>query len=58
MEILLEKAVSLGYQKMRLDTLGTMLPAISLYKKYGFYEIPSYYHNPNETVVFMEKLLK
>jgi len=57
-KILLEKAIELaenaGYHCIRLDTLNYMLPAISLYKQYGFYEIPAYYHNPNETAVYFE----
>lgn len=57
-KILLEKAIELadnaGYLSIRLDTLNYMLPAINLYKKYGFYEIPAYYHNPNETAVYFE----
>lgn len=46
-----------GYQLMRLDTLDTMLPALHLYRKNGFYEIPAYCHNPNEGVVYMEMTL-
>ncbi|MEN9701567.1 MAG: hypothetical protein RIR55_887 [Bacteroidota bacterium] len=57
LEMLCIKAFDNGYSKMRLDTLDTMLPAIGLYKKNGFYEIPAYYHNPNEGVVYMEKCL-
>jgi len=58
---LLEKALLLAkkfnYEKIRLDTLSNMLPAITLYKKYGFYEIPAYYYNPEKTVVYFEKQL-
>lgn len=57
LEMLCSRAFDNGYSKMRLDTLDTMLPAIGLYKKNGFYEIPAYYHNPNEGVVYMEKCL-
>ena len=60
-KMLLEKAISLAttynYEKIRLDTLSNMTPAISLYKQYGFYEIPAYYHNPEKTVVYFEKQL-
>ena len=60
-KVLLEKALELAvkcnYQLVRLDTLSTMIPAINLYKKYGFYEIPSYYHNPVSTAVYFEKKL-
>jgi len=60
-KILLEKAIALAkerkYEFIRLDTLNHMTPAINLYKKYGFYEIPAYYHNPIDTVVYFEKKL-
>ena len=46
-----------GYKKIQLDTLNTMLPAINLYKKNGFYEIPAYYFNPEPTAVYFEKTL-
>ena len=57
LEMLCARAFQNGYIKMRLDTLDTMLPAIGLYRNYGFYEIAAYYHNPNEGVVYMEKAL-
>ena len=56
-DMLLQRAKQNGYDIIRLDTLDTMLPAISLYRNNGFYTIPSYYHNPNEGVVYMEKQL-
>ena len=46
-----------GYQKVRLDTLDYMLPAINLYKKFGFYEILPYYFNPITSAVFFEMIL-
>ena len=59
---LLEKALQLAkeynYKLIRLDTLNYMLPAIYLYKQYGFYEISPYYFNPNKTAVFFESKLK
>lgn len=57
LQMLCARAFKNGYTKMRLDTLDTMMPAIGLYKKKGFYTIPAYYHNPNEGVVYMEKCL-
>jgi len=58
---LLEKAITLAancnYGYIRLDTLNHMKPAINLYKKYGFYEIAPYYHNPITTAVYLEKKL-
>ena len=53
----LELAKNLNYEYIRLDTLNHMTPAINLYKKYGFYEIPAYYHNPVSTAVYFEKKL-
>jgi putative acetyltransferase len=46
-----------GYKKIRLDTLANMTPAINLYKQFGFYEIPAYYHNPEANAVFFEREL-
>jgi len=58
---LLEKSIALAkscsYKYIRLDTLNHMTPAINLYKKYGFYEIAPYYHNPVATAVYFEKKL-
>jgi putative acetyltransferase len=60
-KILLEKAIVLakecGYEFIRLDTLNHMTAAVNLYKKYEFYEIPAYYHNPIDTAVYFEKKL-
>lgn len=58
MQLLLTKAIELGYHSMKLDTLKEMTPAIQLYKQFGFEEIPAYYHNPNDHVVYMEKKFK
>ena len=59
---LLEKAIALAkeckYEFIRLDTLNHMTPAINLYKKYGFYEIPAYYHNPVSGAVYFEMKLE
>jgi ribosomal protein S18 acetylase RimI-like enzyme len=57
LDMLSTKAFLNGYCLMRLDTLDTMLPALSLYRKNGFYEIPAYCFNPNAGVVYMEKKL-
>lgn len=53
----IELARTLNYNIIRLDTLNYMTAAINLYKKHGFYEIPAYYHNPNETAVYFEMKL-
>ncbi len=60
-QVLLDKALAIArqckYNSIRLDTLRHMKPAISLYEKNGFYEIPAYYVNPEKEVVYFEKLL-
>ncbi|MFT3909676.1 MAG: GNAT family N-acetyltransferase [Ferruginibacter sp.] len=53
----LKLAKKYNYKKIRLDTLSNMTPAINLYKRNGFYEIPAYYFNPESTAVFFEKIL-
>ena len=51
-------AREIGYRRMRLDTYPPkMRKAVRLYESHGFYEIPPYYHNPYEGVLFMEKVL-
>ncbi len=53
----LELAQNLQYKKVRLDTLSRLVPAITLYRQYGFYDIPAYYHNPEKSVIYLEKQL-
>lgn len=54
---LLADAKSAGYRYMRLDTLPFLESAQALYRKLGFYEIPSYYDCVVPGTIFMEKLL-
>jgi ribosomal protein S18 acetylase RimI-like enzyme len=56
-EAIIASASEIGYERMRLDTLATLIPAISLYENLGFQRIPAYYDNPNDGVVFMELFL-
>lgn len=42
-----------GYEEMVLDTITPLKAAITLYKKFNFHEIESYYDNPMEDVVYM-----
>lgn len=53
----LAMATNLQYKKVRLDTLSRLEPAIKLYRQNGFYDIPAYYHNPEKSVVYLEKQL-
>lgn len=57
-EKIIEEARKIGYEKMRLDTYPPKMgKAVSLYESFGFCEIPSYYNNPHENVLYMEKIL-
>jgi GNAT superfamily N-acetyltransferase len=54
-EAIIEEARTIGYERMRLDTLpGRMEAAIALYRSIGFQEIAPYYNNPVEDAKFME----
>lgn len=51
-------AKEIGYDWMRLDTLGNMTEAIALYESFGFGRIAPYYDNPSGDAVFMELKLR
>ena len=53
----LEFAKKAKYNKIRLDTLEQMTPAMNLYLTNGFYKIDAYYFNPEPTAVYFEKLV-
>jgi GNAT superfamily N-acetyltransferase len=54
-ERVIDDAREIGYATMRLDTFPPKMgKAVQLYESYGFHEIPAYYNNPNEGVLFME----
>ena len=56
-EKIIEEAKIKNYKKIRLDTLNTMKTALDIYYKNGFYIIEPYYNNPNNNVVYLEKIL-
>ncbi len=51
----IEAARAAGYQRMRLDTIGTsMKKAVEMYRQFGFVEIPPYRENPIVGALYME----
>jgi GNAT superfamily N-acetyltransferase len=56
-EAIIRCAEELGYAQMKLDTLAGMQKAFALYKRFGFREIPAYYHNPVPGTVYLGKPL-
>lgn len=50
---ILEVASSLGYKEIKLDTLESMVEAISLYTKAGFFQTAAYYNTPLNGTVFL-----
>ena len=54
-DMILNDARALGYQRIRLDTLpGKMDHAIAMYRARGFKDIAPYYNNPVVGAAFME----
>lgn len=54
-ERLIADAREIGYKKMRLDTYPPKMGnAVKLYESHGFREIPPYYDNPHEGVLYLE----
>lgn len=49
----IEVAIDLGYQEMRLDTLPRMAAALNMYRSHGFVEIPAYYATPLKDTHFL-----
>jgi len=54
-ERILGEARSIGYQKLRLDTVEPeMKSAVRLYRRLGFLEVPPYRSNPIAGALYME----
>lgn len=53
-KVLIRHATDMGYEKMKLDSLGHMKTAMKLYESLGFKEIEPYCFNPDPTTRYME----
>jgi GNAT superfamily N-acetyltransferase len=53
-EMIIDEARCIGYQRMRLDTLHSLEKAMSLYQLFGFKSIEAYYFNPLADPVYWE----
>lgn len=49
----IEDAREIGYECILLDTLPFLTDAISMYRRRGFVDIPSYNNSPMENLVYM-----
>jgi putative acetyltransferase len=52
---LIQQARSIGYKRMRLDTVEPLMTAaVAMYREMGFQSIPPYCENPNPGTLYME----
>lgn len=56
-EKLIEEARTIGYRRMRLDTMPKMDSAQRMYASFGFRDIEAYRYNPEPGARFLELLL-
>jgi putative acetyltransferase len=57
-ELLIAEARAIGYERMRLDTVGSaMRDAVALYRRMGFKDIKPYSKIPIESALWMELVL-
>ena len=53
-QAVIERARTLGYNQMKLDTVSKLEKAIELYRSLGFVECTAYCHNPQPDVQYFE----
>jgi GNAT superfamily N-acetyltransferase len=53
-ERIVAEARSIGFERIRLDTLAPMTAARRLYETLGFIPCPAYYETPLQDTIFME----
>ena len=54
-EAVIGEARTIGYRKMRLDTVEPVMPnAVAMYRRLGFVEIEPYRANPIDGALYME----